>query len=172
MKALVAAQCEKCDKQIEVAPSAQVRFWAKVVKRGPDECWLWIGAIKSNGYGHLSRGRRGEGTVMAHRLSYKLHHGHIPEGMEICHRCDVRNCVNPRHLFVGTSADNHADMVAKGRELRGERNPQAKLTEAEVLAIRGSEQHSDELAQFYGVSREHVDRLRRGTSWAHLAGAQ
>lgn len=80
------------------------RFWSKVRKtRG---CWTWIGARTGHGYGMLGRGRRGEGNVYAHRLSFELNRGPIPEGLLVLHRCNKFACVNPRHLYVGTYRDN------------------------------------------------------------------
>lgn len=90
------------------------RFDRKFEKRGPDECWPWTGAREKSGYGriHVSSYRS---PGWAHRVSYELAVGVIPEGMEVCHTCDNPSCVNPAHLFVGTTKDNALDKVAKGR---------------------------------------------------------
>jgi hypothetical protein len=104
-----------------ICPPLSVRFWARVDKNGPipdhhptiGPCWLWTGGLAPNGYGRLEPGD-GE-TRYAHRISYKMHVGPIAAGMDCCHRCDVRACVRPDHLFEGTRRDNVQDMVAKGR---------------------------------------------------------
>jgi hypothetical protein len=98
------------------------RFWAKVDKRGPDDCWEWTGAAIAKGYGKISRGPRGGGQLAAHRVSWILAKSEIPDGQMVLHRCDNRLCVNPSHLFLGTNTDNMRDMVSKGR------NWQAKVT--------------------------------------------
>ena len=85
-------------------------------------CWLWMGAVNQNGYGTWSGDK-------AHRISWRLHQGEIPKGMCVLHKCDVRVCVNPQHLFIGTIADNNRDAINKGRVVYpGERHGSAKLT--------------------------------------------
>lgn len=88
------------------------RFWAKVDRRGPDECWPWLAVTNHGGYGMVS-----VDNVMrrAHRVAWELVNGPIPEGIKVLHRCDVRACCNPGHLFLGTQRANIDDMVAKGR---------------------------------------------------------
>jgi hypothetical protein len=106
--------------------------------------------------------------VGAHRVSYQLHVGPIPDGMTVLHRCDNPSCTNPRHLFVGTNSDNNADRDAKGRAAYGERN-HAKLTEANVIAIRSRRDRSDaEWAEILGVGAPTVQCARNGRTWKHL----
>lgn len=148
----------------------ETRFWSKVDKRGPDECWEWTGTIGSRwGYGFLfSEGR----SRPAHRVSWKLHNGPIPDGMFICHHCDNRPCVNPKHLFLGSAADNAADMAAKGRcrsrGVGGEASGNAKLTAEQVVAIRAELGPHAAIAKRYGVSRPSISNIKSGRTWAGL----
>lgn len=95
-------------------------FWHLVDKRGPDDCWPWQGSLYV-GYGRIKDGQRGR--VGAHRVSWELHHGPIPDGLWVLHRCDNPPCVNPAHLFLGTPGDNVRDMHAKGRWSRRATRP-------------------------------------------------
>lgn len=136
-------------------------------------CRLWTGHKTKYGYGrawHLGR------QVPAHRLLYSIAFGPIRDGLFVCHKCDVRACVNPEHLFLGTLAENMADMKAKGRASkecipnRGEGNPSAKLTAADVLAIRAdiSSATAQSLAAKYGVAPGHIFSIVKRKVWAHI----
>lgn len=152
------------------------RFWTKVDRRGPDECWEWTGARTSGGYGNFWDGQT---STHASRVSWELHYGPIPEDMLVCHHCDNRPCVNPAHLFLGTYADNLQDASNKGRlpgpGIKGEEIATSKLTEPDVLEIAtrlaGDETHAT-IAADYGVSRAAVSYIARGESWAWLTGVE
>ncbi len=140
--------------------TAEQRFWAFVDKQGDDDCWEWLGSRGAKGYGQFGPPRAGQRKtmVLAHRWSYTLHFGPIPPGLFVCHRCDNRPCVNPGHLFLGSAADNTADMIAKGRARYA-----AKLTEADIEVIRSSITgrwgERTELAERYGVSKATIARV-------------
>lgn len=154
--------------------SDEDRFWSKVDKRGPDECWEWQ-AGKTQGYGLIKYGG-GNAKVRAHRLSYELLVGPIPGGLCVCHHCDNRACVNPKHLFVGTRDDNNKDAAKKGRmkgppNLKGENHPMSKLTWDEVKSIRTlywmGVKDKRELADTYGVHHKTIVRIAEGKSWKY-----
>lgn len=152
-------------------------FWARVARSEPDACWLWTGPTRTTGevcdYGDavLTR-RRLRYRMLAHRLSYLLAHGSLPDDACVLHRCDVPLCVNPAHLFLGTRADNNADKTAKGRcrASHGSANPGAKVTEEQarqIRARRAAGERGVDLAREFGVSPSHIALIHRGKTWRH-----
>jgi len=151
------------------------RFWSKVAKgEGPDACWLWTGSTNgATGYGwvhvHWDGGHNGRRvTYTSHRAAWELTHGAIPDGLMVCHRCDVRLCVRPEHLFLGTARDNAKDASQKGR-MRGRINePRAKLTEriaSEVKRRLALGARRTDLAREFGVTACAISDIGRGRTW-------
>ncbi|MCA1670323.1 MAG: HNH endonuclease [Thermomicrobia bacterium] len=158
------------------------RFWPKVDKSG--DCWLWTATRFTNsGYGCIGYEGRSQG---AHRVSYILANGPIPEGMCVCHRCDNRLCVNPAHLFLGTYKENSADAIAKGRVAtgerqgththpetvrRGEQHAMAKLTAAQVQSIRRQATDGCDtaaLSREFGVTHSHISAIVHRRAWKEV----
>lgn len=136
-----------------------------------DGCWRWTAGKFTSGYAQF---RIGTGKHRAHRLMYDLAVGEIPDGLCVCHHCDVRACVNPTHLFVGSHRDNAQDRESKGRGVcnlrpqRGENNGSAKLTRAEVRRLRilhSGGRSYETLADFFEISKSQVGNIVRGDSW-------
>lgn len=127
-------------------------------------CWLWTGAWRKYGYGATKL----KGThTGAHRLAWEAFNGGISDGLFVCHKCDTRCCVNPDHLFLGTSRENNHDMIAKGRKktFPGELNGQAKLTMEQVTMIRADSRKSPEIAREFNVSSATVRYIKAGKRW-------
>lgn len=145
------------------------RLRARIDQRQPDECWPWTGTINKKGYGQISVQRR---TWLAHRLVWVEANGPIPDGLQVCHRCDNRSCCNLADLFLGTAADNQHDKRDKGRAARGEANRGGgKLTAAQVREIRilrGSGVRTGLVAVQFGVSDVLIRKIMRGVLWSHV----
>lgn len=147
-------------------------FWTKVDRRGEDECWLWTRSVTGRGYGSTTLGGR---FWMAHRLAWTLTNGEIADGLVVCHHCDTPRCCNPSHLFLGTNADNSADMVAKRRSYRppSVEHSQAKLTADQVREIRrryaAGEGSTHQLCQDYGITAMAFWRVAKGLTYTDVA---
>ncbi len=118
---------------LEQSSTLTARFWAKVVPAVGDECWGWNASRNNKGYGVVGFPSKA-GKVYAHRVSWEIHYWPIPDGLFVLHRCDNPICCNPRHLFLGTSADNVRDMIEKGRD-----NGVAPLHRSKTHCFRGHE---------------------------------
>jgi hypothetical protein len=142
------------------------RFWKKVDKTSnPNGCWEWCGAIVLNrGYGLFGF----KGTKLAHRISYELSNGSIPSNMCVCHTCDNPKCVNPQHLWLGTTQDNTEDRHIKNRSARGSKIGTSKLTEAQVKDIKSKQLRSLEYCKKYNISDTTVYRIWNNEFWKHI----
>jgi len=141
------------------------RFWRKVQKCGPDECWPWVAKSKVAGYGTISTGGRGASKMLSNRAAWTLTFGPIPDGLIVRHKCHNRLCCNPSHLEIGTLADNVADMWA-----RPPAAPQgnARLAPAQVKAIRKDPRPSRTVAPEYGVTAGHIRSIRNRRAWPSI----
>jgi hypothetical protein len=133
-------------------------------------CWLWLGAIKTGhrqvGHGVIGiGGGRANGLIRAHRLSYLIHKGEIPDGILVRHTCDIACCVNPDHLILGTMDDNVRDMMERGRG-RGQFKPQVSADV--VIAIRQDTRSEREMGEAYGISAALAGMIRRGRRGHHV----
>lgn len=157
----------KCSARARPRRSVEERFNAYVQKA--EKCWLWTGPRNQSGYGLFWVNGK---LMLAHRYSWESVHGPIPEGMGVLHSCDTPPCVNPYEcLFLGTGADNSADMVAKSRQAVGVQIPQAKLTDDAVRDIRrrlAVNESEYAIADSYGVSRGAIGYIKRGQTWRHV----
>jgi hypothetical protein len=146
------------------------RFHAKY-RKDESGCWIWIASCAGQGYGQIKLpGERRQ--IYAHRLSYLIHKGELPDGKQICHTCDNPKCVNPDHLFVGTSQDNHNDMTKKKRHTYGEKSATAKATTKDVLQMKAMIQAGvpqTKIASLFGLHQSTISKINRAERWKHLA---
>lgn len=150
------------------------RFWWFVEKKGDDDCWPWNGSTNECGAGRFRA--RGKSMVLAPRFSWELHFGRIePSTLLVCHHCDNRNCVNPKHLFLGTVQDNADDRQNKNRQAKGSRNGTSKLRERDIPLIRSlykrgiRERGAADIAKWFGVCDQTIFDIVNGRWWRHVA---
>lgn len=125
-------------------------------------CWYWTGGTDHAGYGKVRHDKK---VQMAHRVSYQMHIGHIPDGLYVCHKCDERSCVNPNHLFLGTPIDNMRDRDAKGRTPAGEACKRTRISDATVREMMykiESGQRQKDVAAEYGITTSHISKIYSG----------
>jgi hypothetical protein len=147
------------------------RFWDKVNKT--QTCWLWTAAKDETGRGYFNVNQKAK---RVHRLSYEMHKGPIPNGLLVCHTCDVPSCVNPDHLFLGTNAENMRDMGNKKRskfhkvKFMGTKHGMSKLTDEDVLEIRSRYRFGNghKLAKEFGISTSVISAIVNNKIWKHL----
>jgi hypothetical protein len=159
----------------ELTAQERARYFSKVsipYDGNPEQCWNWIGTRNSQQYGKIViRGK----WYGAHRVAWFLATGEDSADMFVCHTCDNKLCVNPAHLFLGSPQDNARDMVNKGRhtspDISGERNPRAKLCDADIPTIRqqvARGARTSGIARAYEVSRQTIDRIAKNQTWQHI----
>jgi predicted XRE-type DNA-binding protein len=141
------------------------RFWSKVTLAPKECCWEWTGCKLNNGYGQFRLNNR---RLPAHRVSYTLTKGEIPEGLMVRHTCDNRLCCNPDHLILGTHADNMADMTERKRQAKGEDNGKSKLTDKQVMEIYNSPLKQVEIAKLYNITQTAVSKIKCKKIWKHI----
>lgn len=165
---LVSSLLRLLEEQImPVSARTRLHFERNFIKS--EGCWNWLRALNKKGYGRYGLGRR----IRAHRASWIIYRGPIPDGLCVLHTCDNPRCVNPSHLFLGTDQDNSDDKVKKGRQsrLKGERNGNSKLSDDDVVEIRkrrGENESTRSLAKEFGVSQTLISFVINGKRWDHV----
>jgi hypothetical protein len=156
-------------------------FMEKVEQISVGNCWLWKGALSSNGYGSYWLGPRGKRKwYTAHKASWILHKGPVTGGLNVLHRCDNRACVNPSHLFLGTQSENIKDMVSKKRgnyenRARGTLNKASKLKDSDIPKILEEYtlgENKSALSRKYGVTRRAIHLIIENLTWKHVTRSQ
>jgi len=157
-----------CDIMSVIIEYPHERFESRIERITETGCWIWVGSLIGKDYPQLPSGRRLIEVTHAHRYSYLYFIGPIPEGMQVCHRCDITCCVNPYHLFLGTQQDNEDDKMRKGRQQKGLSHWNCRLTEENVVEIRNSIETSKHLAKKFKIAVSTINRIRSGVRWSHF----
>lgn len=154
---------------MNITQKDQDRFFSKFKVGKSSECWEWAARLNNDGYGGFFLDSKGR---MAHRVSWTIHRGAIPPGLNVCHKCDNRKCVNPKHLFLGTNRDNTTDAMKKGRMAKGVKSGMAKLTNEDVEEIRNA--YLKEVISFkalgarFNVSEATAICVVKRRTWKHV----
>lgn len=147
------------------------KFWGRMT-RAASGCLKWTGKHDFNGYGLVRFYRHNRAWQGTHRIAWELAVGPIPNGLQVLHHCDVRDCCEPSHLFLGSQAENVSDMIAKGRNVCGVNGMIRKLTEDQVTEMRSlyasRERTQRQLSELFGVTRGHVWRIINRVDWKHI----
>jgi hypothetical protein len=149
---------------LKTKPTREEYFNSKLTQKNSNNCILWTGRKDRVGYGVLWDGKK---NIKAHRFSWELVNGEIPKGVYCLHKCDIRNCVNVDHLFLGTQQDNIEDMIAKKRNVLG----WIKLRPHEVVEIKRlirQNFHDVDIAKKFNVHRDTIRSIRNGKNWSHI----
>ena len=143
--------------------SLEMRFWPKIHKT--NQCWIWLALVDRDGYGKIEKSPPEKGTLRAHRVSWMIHHGLIPENLNVLHKCDNPGCVNPSHLFLGGAKENARDCMIKRR------HPMIKLSVEEIYKVRcfcDAGLKDREISEKTGVERSQVNRIRNRKIWQYV----
>lgn len=146
---------------------SEIERFIEKIRPNPDTgCWEWTAWVNSWGYGFFSGNRK---SRLAHRSSYELFCGEIPDDMLVLHKCDNPRCVRPSHLFLGTVKDNSRDMVEKGRQAYGTKNGNCKTSPEVIREIKARQDLKlREISEMFGISIKQASRIRRGEQWKHI----